>query len=193
MQYNTQQPHLKLPEYGRHIQDMVNYCKTIPDFEERTACAYAIVNTMAVLFPEEDTEENRKNFWDHLNIMANFELDVDFPCEVVHEEILNTRPDTVRYQNNYISYRHYGSTLERLINKAAEMEPGEERDALILLLANHMKKMMLAVNRDGVDDEKIFKDLAEISHGGIMIDPSAVRLHEFKNAPQPATKKRKRK
>ncbi len=184
---------MKLPEYGRHIQDMVNYCRTIPDREERTACAYAIVNTMAILFPSEDTEENRKNFWDHLNIMADFQLDVDFPCEVIREEALNTRPEDVKYQNNYISYRHYGATLERLITKAAGMEPGEERDALVMLIANHMKKVMLAVNTDGVDDEKIFKDLAEISRGRIIIDPAEVRLHEFKAAPQPTTKKRKRK
>lgn len=192
--YNTQLRPLILPEYGRNIQEMVDYCVTIPDFEERTACAYAIVAAMSALFPDEGFDgENRRNFWDHLNIMSDFQLDIDWPVEVVQQSELATKPEKVPYQNNFIHYRHYGKNLERLIDRAASMEEGEERDALVLLLANHMKKAMLAVNIDGVDDDKIFKDLAELSHGRILVDPDKTHLHEFKTAPVSSGKKKKKK
>lgn len=192
--YNTQRRPLILPEYGRNIQEMVDYCLTIPDLEERTACAYGIVAAMSALFPNEGTDgENRRNFWDHLNIMSDFQLDIEWPVEVIQQSELVSKPDKVAYQNNMIHYRHYGRNLELLINKASEMEEGPERNALVLLLANQMKKTALTVTSDGVDDEKVFKDLAEMSKGKIVIDPATTHLHEFKTAPAPTGKKKKKK
>lgn len=193
--YNTQRRPLILPEYGRNIQEMVDYCVTIPDFNERTACAYGIVAAMSALFPDEEEldEGNRRNFWDHLNIMSGFQLDIDWPVEVIQESDLETRPEKVLYQNNFIRYRHYGKNLEWLIESASQMEEGPERDALILLLANHMKKSLLMVNSDNVEDEKIFRDLAEMSHGRIIVAPSTMHLHEFRTAPAASSGKKKKK
>ncbi|MBQ9073935.1 MAG: DUF4290 domain-containing protein [Muribaculaceae bacterium] len=192
--YNTQQKRLILPEYGRNIQQMVDHCLTIKDRDERTTCAKAIIRSMGNLFPElRNNEDNNKKLWDHLSIMSDFKLDVDFPCEIVRQESLNSRPLRVEYHNSPIRYMHYGKNLEMMIARASEMEEGEERDALVLLLANHMKKMMLAVNPDGVDDAKIFKDLAMYSHGAIRLNTETCRLHEFKAAPTPATGKKKKK
>ncbi len=192
--YNTQQKRLILPEYGRNIQQMVDYCLTIKDRDERTICAKAIIRSMGNLFPElRNNEDNNKKLWDHLSIMSDFKLDVDFPCEIVRPESLNSRPLRVGYHNSPIRYMHYGKNLEMMIARAAEMDEGEERDALVLLLANHMKKMMLAVNPDGVDDAKIFKDLAMYSHGAIRLNTETCRLHEFKAAPTPNTGKKKKK
>lgn len=192
--YNTQQKRLILPEYGRNIQQMVDYCLTIEDRDERTTCAKAIIRSMGNLFPElRNNEDNNKKLWDHLSIMSDFKLDVDFPCEIVRPESLNSRPSRVEYHNSPIRYMHYGKNLEMMIARAAEMEEGEERDALVLLLANHMKKMMLAVNPDGVDDAKIFKDLAMYSHGAIRLTPDTCHLHEFKAAPTNTGKKKKKK
>ncbi|MBQ9076312.1 MAG: DUF4290 domain-containing protein [Muribaculaceae bacterium] len=194
MNYNTQLKKLVLPEYGRNIQQMVDHCLTIEDREERTRCAYSIINTMGNLFPMlRDVEDFKHKLWDHLAIMADFRLDIDYPYEVIRPENLNTRPEKVEYTSSPIRYRHYGKSVELMIAKAAVMEPGEERDALISLIAHHMKKMMLAVNKDGVDDAKIFKDLCEYSHGAIRLDAETCHLHEFKEAPSPASGKKKKK
>lgn len=192
--YNTQLKKLILPEYGRNIQQMVDHCLTIEDREERTACAYSIINSMGNLFPQlRDVDDFKHKLWDHLAIMSDFKLDIDYPCDIIRPENLETRPDRIDYQLSPIKMRHYGKSIELMIAKAATMEDNEERDALIRLIANHMKKLMLAVNPDGVDDAKIFKDLAMYSHGAIRLDPATYHLHEFKAAPAPTTSKKKKK
>ncbi len=194
--YNTQQRHLKLPVYGRHIQQMVEHCLTIEDRDERNACARSIIDCMLTLFPEIKQKEGyEQQLWDHLAIMADFKLDIDYPFEVIQAESLESRPQPVFYPSNSINSRHYGHNLEAMIETASHMEPGEERDALVSLLANHMKKMLLAINPEGVDDAKVFKDLAHYSHGAIRLDPSTCRLHQFKVVapPTPSKKKKKKK
>lgn len=192
--YTTHLKKLVLPEYGRNIQRMVDHCLTIEDREERTRCAYTIIKTMEILFPAQgNAEDYRRKLWDHIAIMSDFALDVDLPFELIRPGSLVETPDPIPYENGDFDYRHYGLLLQHMISRAATMEPGEERDALVMLLANHMKKLMLAVNTDGVDDEKIFKDLRALSHGEITLDPAKVRLHEFKVAPTPAGKKKKKK
>ncbi len=192
--YNTQLKKLILPEYGRNIQQMVDHCLTIEDRDERTRCAHSIIATMGNLFPSlRDTEDYNHKLWDHLAIMSDFKLDIDYPCEVVKPDELETRPEKIPYTGNHIRYRHYGKDLEMMITRAAGMEEGEERNELILLLANHMKKLMLAINKDGVDDAKIFKDLAEYSHGAIRLDPETTHLHEFQVVQAPSSGKKKKK
>ncbi len=192
--YNTQLKKLVLPEYGRNIQQMVDHCLTIEDKEERTRCAYSIINTMGNLFPNlRDIEDFKHKLWDHLAIMSDFKLDIDYPCDVIKPESLNSFPEKVDYYTSPIKYRHYGRSIELMIAKASSMSEGEERDALILLIANHMKKLMLSVNSEGVDDAKILKDLRELSHGAINLNPENYHLHEFKEAPQQTSNKRKKK
>ena len=192
--YNTHRPRLVLPEYGRAIQRMVDHCLTIPDREERTLCAYSIINTMARIQPKVKEQEDWKQIlWDHLAYMSDFKLDIDYPVEVSAPDKFSSRPDKVPYPGQHILYRHYGKDVEMIIAKAMEMPEGPERDELVNLVANHMKKLLLAVNKDSVDDAKIFKDLAEYSHGMLRIDPETTRLHEFKIiAPAPAGKKKKK-
>ncbi|MDE7119455.1 MAG: DUF4290 domain-containing protein [Muribaculaceae bacterium] len=191
--YNTRQKQLVLPEYGRNIQRMVDHCLTIADRGERTQCAYAIVKAMGCLFPELKQGENEHKLWDHLMIMSGFSLDIDFPCEVVGREELQSAPAAVPYMQSPMRYRHYGRLTQAMIAKAVEMPAGDERDELVLLLANQMKKQMLAVNPDGVDDGRIFRDLADMTRGEIRLDPAAVSLRQYKAAPQPAKGKKKKK
>lgn len=192
--YTTHLKKLILPEYGRNIQRMVDHCLTIEDRYERTRCAATIVKTMETLFPiQGNTDAYRRKLWDHLAIMSNFQLDVDVPFELIRPENLDNTPSHIDYDQGDFNYRHYGLLIQRAVAHASEMPEGDERDALVLLLANHMKKLMLAVNSDGVDDEKIFKDLREMSHGAISLKPENVKLHEFKVAPAPATGKKKKK
>ncbi len=193
LNYNTMQRQLILPEYGRNIQRMVDHCLSIADRDERTACAHSIIRSMGNLFPELRAPENEHKLWDHLMIMSGFNLDIDFPCEVIKAADLETAPQTVAYTQSPMRYRHYGKLMQQMIDKAAAMEPGQERDQMVLLLANHMKKQMLAVNPDGVDDAKVFKDLLELSHGAIRLDTATTRLHEFKEMPVATTGKKKKK
>ena len=192
--YNTRLKKLKLPEYGRNIHQMVDHCLTIDDRDERNRCARAIITAMGNLFPRlKETEESRRMLWDHLAIMAGFELDIDYPYEMIQPERLENKPDKLVHEDHRISLRHYGLYMERMIDKAAAMEEGEERDTLVMLLANHMKKTMLAVNKDGVDDAKVFKDIAMYSHGAIRMDPATHHLHEFSQAKVPVQGKKKKK
>lgn len=175
---------------------MVDYCVTIPDKEERTRCAYTIVQIMGNLFPQlRDTEDFKHKLWDHLAIMSDFKLDIDFPYDIIKKENLVTSPEPVNYKLEPIMFRHYGKIIERMIDAACDYPEGEEKDALISLIANHMKKLIFSINKDGVEDEKILKDLYIYSKGKINLDAETYRLHEFKEAPAPAatTKKGKKK
>ncbi|MDE7024896.1 MAG: DUF4290 domain-containing protein [Paramuribaculum sp.] len=194
LSYNTQHKQLSLPEYGRNIQRMVDHCITIEDRDERTRCAYTIIASMANLFPELKNGGNYDHkLWDHLAIMSDFKLDIDYPCEIIKPDNLTSKPDKVPYNASNVRYRHYGRSIIEMIDKAAAMPDGEERDTLVKYIANHMKKLMLGVNKDGVDDEKVFSDLTELSHGAIRISTDEMKLHEFKEAPAPTGKKKKKK
>ncbi|MDR1525648.1 MAG: DUF4290 domain-containing protein [Tannerella sp.] len=179
MKYNTNAKPLALPEYGRNIQNMVDFCLTIENREERNCCANAIISIMGNLFPHlRDVNDFKHILWDHLAIMADFKLDVDYPYEVIKKENLHQRPPLVPYGETEIIYRHYGQTLERLINKAAMMEEGREKETLVHLIANQMKKSFLIWNKDSVDNRKILKDLAELSEMRIVRNAETFRLPE---------------
>ena len=194
--YNTDMEPVVLPEFGRNIQNMVDYCVGIPDRDERTVCAYSIADIMASLFPQLVGEnKDMTKVWDNINIMSRFELDIDFPCEVITREKMNPKPDAIPYTSSSMRFRHYGKNIEKMISIVAALEDGEEREVLISMLAHHMKKLMLQHNKEGVDDAKILRDLSLYSGGRIDLDPQTYLLHEFREAPQPQrnTKKKKRK
>ena len=192
--YNTQQKKLIMPEYGRNVQQMIDHCVSIEDREERTRCANTIINIMGNLFPHlRDVDDFKHKLWDHLAIMSDFKLDIDYPYEIIRKENLRTKPDRIPYTLTPIRYRHYGKTLERMIKKCEDYPDGPERDQLISLLANHMKKSFLTWNKEVVDDDKIFKDLREYSHGGIDLSPETFRLKESKEFLQKKNKNNMRK
>lgn len=196
LSYNTRRPQLRLPEYGRNIQQMVDHCITIPDRDERTRCAYTIVGVMKTLLPQTgDADEYMHKLWDHLAIMSNFALDIDYPIEIIAPDNLQSRPEHIDSHPSFIRHRHYGKGVEKLIDAAIAMEPGEERDTLVILIANQMKKLRLAINPESTDDQKILKELAEMSHGNLRLDPATTHLHDYSIAdlPQSGKKKRKRK
>ena len=192
--YNTQQKKLIMPEYGRNVQQMIDHCVSIEVREERTRCANTIINIMGNLFPHlRDVDDFKHKLWDHLAIMSDFKLDIDYPYEIIRKENLRTKPDRIPYTLTPIRYRHYGKTLERMIKKCEDYPDGPERDQLISLLANHMKKSFLTWNKEVVDDDKIFKDLREYSHGRIDLSPETFRLKESKEFLQKKNKNNMRK
>ena len=192
--YNTSEKKLILPEYGRNIQRLIDYCVAIENREERTRCACAIADSMAVLFPMALGENNdRRKIWDHINIMSGFNLDIDFPCEVLTKDQLDPDMSNIPYNKSISSYRHYGKNIQQMIQNVADMENCVEKDQLIFLIANQMKKLLVTLNPEGVSDTKVFNDILEISKGKIAIDSENYRLNEYIGvAINPKTKKKKK-
>jgi hypothetical protein len=182
MEYPTLEGRLIMPEYGRNIQQMVAFSLTIEDREERTRCVKTIINIMGNLFPYlRDVADFKHKLWDHLAIMSDFKLDIDFPYEIVEKENLHTRPDSIPYKKSRIRYQHYGRTLEEMIEKVAEYPDGDEKSELIRLISNQMKKCFLTWNKEVVDDRKIFDDLRELSKGKLDIPDNFLKLVESKD------------
>ena len=171
-----------MPEYGRNIQQMVEHCKGIENKEERTRCAKTIISIMGNLFPYlRDVNDFKHKLWDHLAIMSDFQLDIDYPYEIVRKDNLHSKPEKISYKNSKIQYLHYGRTLEQMIEKAIAYPEGEQKNDLILLIANHMKKSFLTWNKEVVDDRKIFDDLRLLSDGKIDLNPDFLKLMESKD------------
>lgn len=188
--YNTGMPDLVMPEYGRNIQQMVDYCLQIPDRNERTHCACTIVSVMANMFPE---NRDMQKFWDHLNMMSGFRLDVDFPVDVVGEENAHPKASKIPYKLSHFRYRHYGKIIEEMIDKVADMDEGEDKDDLISMIAHHMKKLMLMHNKECMTDAKVLRDLYVYSGGRIDLKPEIYILRDFKDIKEPVQTKKKKK
>lgn len=181
LEYNTQKEKLVLPEFGRNIQQMVDYCMTIADRDERNRCAQAIVAVMSNLFSHQrDIEDFDKMIWNQLAIMSDFKLDIDYPCEVIRPENLYSKPERIPYQLSPIRLRHYGKIVEQMIDIAVSMPEGEERDYLCYLIANQMKKQLTQVNADAADDYRILKDLEYYSRGQLRLDPEQWHLWDYR-------------
>jgi len=176
MDYNTSLPHLIIPEYGRNIQKMIDHAITLADREERNRMAKAIIDVMGQLNPHlRDVADFKHKLWDHLFIISDFKLDVDSPYPIPSRETFTSKPDRVAYPSHNIKYKHYGKTVENLIEKAITFEDGEMKDALIESIANLMKKSYVAWNRDIIGDEVIFDHLKELSQGKLKVKDN-VRL-----------------
>ena len=179
MEYNTQRKKMELPEYGRSVQNMVDHALTIEDRAERQRCANTIINIMGGMFPHlRDIPDFKHKLWDHLAIMSDFKLDIDYPFEIVKKEELVMKPEKVEYPNGAIRYRHYGRILEGLVKKAVEVKDENERKVLVRLLAIQMKKSLGNWNKDGMEDQKIVDDLREYSKGAINLTVEDLHLNE---------------
>jgi hypothetical protein len=184
MEYNTQLPHLQIPEYGRNIQIMIDHCITIEDRDERNRCARAIIQIMGQLNPHlRDIADFTHKLWDHLFLISKFKLDVDSPYPRPSAETFTTKPKVVPYPANKIRYKHYGKTIERIIDVAKTYDEGAEKRELSRLIANHLKKSYVNWNKDSVTDDVIFKQFKEMTNNELIIDENSALTHanELKN------------
>jgi len=182
MEYNTSWKKLVLPEYGRNIQKMVELTKAEPDRDKRNRMAQAIITLMGNMNPHlRDIADFKHKLWDHLTIISDFDIDIDSPYEAPKIEKLNEKPENVPYNTTTSKYKHYGQTIEKMIEVAINMEEGEMKDILIHLIANHMKKSYLTWNKEAVEDELIFKDLKILSKGKINLNIDENKLTETKD------------
>ena len=177
LEYNTVREELIIPEYGRHIQKMINYASSRESKEERNKLANSIISVMGNLQPHlRDVPDFQHKLWDQLFIMSDFKLDADSPFEKPSKEVLNAKPDPLSYPQNFPKYRFYGNNIKIMIDEAVKWDAGEMKEALVLTIANHMKKCFLNWNKDSVKDQVIFDHLYELSETKIDIRDSKEEL-----------------
>ena len=174
--YNTERVRLYIPEYGRNVQKMVDYLKTIEDREKRNEQARAIVKVMEIINPAVHLQDNyEQKLWDHLQIISGFDLDVDSPYPAPEPESLNEKPMMIPVSRKPIKASHYGRNIESFIDLIAGKEDGEQKTAMIRSLAVYMRQQYLIWNKDTVSDETIFQDIERLSDGKIKV-PEGLQL-----------------
>ena len=174
--YNTERVRLYIPEYGRNVQKMVDYLKTIEDREKRNEQARAIIKVMEIINPAVHLQDNfEQKLWDHLHIISGFDLDVDSPYPAPAPESLNDRPQPVVINKKPIKATHYGRNIESIIDLIAEKEDGEEKTAMIRSRAIYMRQQYLIWNKDTVSDETIFQHIEKLSDYRIRV-PEGLQL-----------------
>lgn len=188
--YNTSRKNLVLPEYGRNIQQMVDQIMATTDRTKRNQMTQALISVMGNLNPHlRDIHDFKHKLWDHIAIMSDFKLDIDYPYDIPVPETFQAKPKIVDYPQSAIRYKHYGKILERMIQTACDMPDDDERRALIQIIANHMKKSYLTWNREAVDDQVIVNDFLVLSKGRLKLDET-YRLEETREILNKGKKKR---
>lgn len=180
LDYNTQREKLVLPEYGREIQKMVDYCMTLTDRDERLRCAKTIVSTMERMNPHvRQNDDYKQKLWDQLALMSDFKLDIDWPVDISQAHVIMEKPKPMKYPTGKNRVRHYGRLVFELFDRLKTMEPGPERDALVALTANQMKRDLVAWGHGLSDDEKVADDLAKFTDGKIQLDLNNFRFEKI--------------
>jgi len=176
MDYNTSLSPLILREYGRNVQKLVGYLKTMDDKEKRTAYAHTLIELMRQVTPSnKETQETTQKLWDDLFIMANFDLDIESPYPQPEPEVLTKKPLRVDYNTNRIKYKHYGRNIELLIEEAIAKEDPEEKEDAIIYIGKLMKSFYSSWNKEVIDDSVILENMKSISKGKLDIELDKVR------------------
>lgn len=175
-EYNTSRPGIKLKEYGRNVQKLVDYIRTIPDKEKRTELAHTLIELIKQLTPSlKDQPENPQRLWDDLYIIADFNLDVNNPYPVPEPEVLFKKPMRVAYPQSEVRYKHYGKNIERLVKEAMKLEDQQEREEAVIYLGKLMKTFYGNWNKETLDDSVIIKDIQLLSAGKLTMNIEKVR------------------
>ena len=175
-EYNTAREQIILKEYGRNVQKLVNYIRTVPDKKKRTDLATTLIELIKQLAPvAKEAQENPQRMWDDLYIMADFNLDVDNPFTTPDRTILFKKPRKMEYPQNDVRFRHYGKNIEKLVKEAIKKEDPKEREEAAIFLGKLMKTFYGAWNKETLDDSVIVKDLAILSQGKLVLNLDKVR------------------
>ena len=182
--YNTEVEKLDMPEYGRNVLKMVQQLKAIPDRDKRTEQAKAVVKVMESLNPQVHQQDNyMQKLWDHLFIIAGYDLDIDAPYPCPAPELVNSRPDPIPLNTKPIRARHYGRNIESILDLIASMEDGEVKTAMIESIAVYMRQQYLIWNKDTVSDQTIFMDIERLSQGRVKV-PEGIELAKISTSAQ---------
>ena len=171
LDYNTQRALLQMPEYGREIQRMIDHAVTLPTKEERLLCAKTIVKLMETKVPQiRENSGYEQTLWDHLYIMSHKQLDIDWPYDISGAEKFHDKPQPMKLPQSNVRLRHYGKLVSELLEKLKDMPEGGERDELIRLTANQMKRDLVQWGHGSIDDEKVADDMARMTDGAVQLD-----------------------
>jgi len=180
---------MALPEYGRNVQKMVDHIKTIEDRAERNRAAKTIISIMGNLNPHlRDVGDFKHKLWDHLALIASFELDIDSPYPIPEPAKFVEKPKQVPYKQGDIRFLHYGRIIELMIDAASEMQEGSEKEYLTTLIVNQMKKSYITWNRGQVADEVIIENMKLLSRGKLKMT-EGVRILEVRELIPPVKRK----
>ena len=198
MDYNTQRPHLRIPEYGRITQQMVEHCCQIEDRDERNRAARTLIKIMENMNPSiREEADYRKKLWDQLAELSGFKLDVDWPYPVITEEVKSQKPEKLSYSDNKIVFRHYGKITEGMLKKLEEETDPDRQRQFFLEVANYMKRSYIQWKKELIPDDVIFREIVFMSEGRIQV-PENIKLGDYKDvllqaqAVQVAGKKKKK-
>ena len=192
LDYNTQREQLIQPEYGREVQKMVEYAVSLNDKEERQLCAKTIISIMERMFPQsKENADYKQKLWDHLAIMSDFKLNIDYPVDISKAKSMEQKPQPISYTKEKNPVKHYGSLVFQLFERLKTMPAGKERDALTKLTANQMKRNLIQWSHGSNDDEKIISDLARFTDGIIQLDLDKFKF-DVSVAKEPVDKKKKK-
>lgn len=183
--YNSTRPKLILAEYGRNVQNMVDYICALPTKEERNRHAQVVIDMMGFLNPHlRDVADFKHKLWDHLHIISDFKIDVDSPYPVPERDAIHPKPELLDYPQHRIRYKHYGHTIEKMIERAKKIGDPEKKHQMTQAIANFMKMAYVTWNKDSVEDDLIISDLKELSNGELQLgaDVSLTKL-DFKTPP----------
>lgn len=199
LEYNSERSTMAIPEYGRHVQKLVDHCISLPDKEERNKMAKAIIDVMGNLQPHlRDVPDFKHKLWDQLFIIAGFKLDVNSPYPIPSEEELKEKPEGLPYPKAASKYKYYGHNMQTMIDVAVSWDEGELKDKLVHTISNHMKKCYLLWNKDNVTDAIIHNHLKELSGGKLVYDYEKVpllsshKLMQGSKRPQSKNKKQRK-
>ena len=163
MEYNTEREQLIIPEYGRHVQKMINHATTLSDKVEQQKCVDAIIAFMGQMNPHlRDVKEFTHKLWDHLHIMSDFKLDIESPYTKPEIAKLEERPEKMTYPGNKIRFSYYGNTIETMIATAIKMD-ADKKEIMTGMIANQMKKSYILFNASSVDNNMIRLHLKQMS------------------------------
>ena len=182
LDYNTQRERLVLPEYGREVQQMVDYCVSLKSRAERQRCANTIIAVMERMMPHTyENKDYRQKLWDHLALMSGFQLDIDYPCDITEAQKMLQKPAPMRYPMKRIPVRHYGNMMFEVFKLLKNLPNGAERTELTRLAANQMKRDLVLWGHGSSDDEKVASDLADYTDGEDSARPRNVQVRPHRN------------
>jgi hypothetical protein len=183
--YNSTRSKLILSEYGRNVQNMVKYIVALPTLEERNRYAQVVIDLMGFLNPHlRDVADFKHKLWDHLHIISDFQIDVDSPYPKPSPEAIHMKPEPLRYPNQRIKYKHYGKTIELMIEKAKSIDDADRKRHMVQAVANFMKMAYVQWNKDSVTDETILSDLYALSGGQLKLEEN-INLNRVEYRPNP--------
>ena len=169
--YNSTRNKLILSEYGRNVQNMVKYIVALPTKEERNRYAQVVIDLMGFLNPHlRDVADFKHKLWDHLHIISDFQIDVDCPYPKPSMEAIHMKPEPLKYPHQRIRAKHYGKTIELMIEKAKSIEEPDRKQYMVQSIANFMKMAYVQWNKDSVADEIILNDLRSMSGGELKLE-----------------------